>query len=182
MTAAVTTIGGLDHLNDAVVQVLADGNVQSTKTVVDGCITLDEPATRIIVGQGFTAQLQTMRLETQQPTSQGSRKLIAALHLRIKDTRGLAAGADWSHLNEVKERDNEPMGVPIPFQSGGGAPLDEAYPGAPSAPHPLWYADKFIILSSGWDDDGVVCLQQSYPLPATVLAVIPSILDGDNMQ
>lgn len=182
MTANVTTVGGLDHLNGAVVQVLADGNVQTTKTVVDGCIALDEPATRIIVGQGFTAQLQTMRLETKQPTSQGSSKLIAALHLRIKDTRGLAAGADWSQLNEVKERDNEPMGVPIPFQSGGGAPLDETYPGAPSAPRPLWYADKFIILSSGWDDDGVVCLQQSYPLPATVLAVIPSILSGDDMR
>jgi hypothetical protein len=182
MTAAVTTIGGLDHLNDAVVQVLADGNVQSVKTVVDGCITLDEPATRIIVGQGFTAQLQTMRLEIQQPTSQGSRKLIASIHLRVKDTRGLAAGADWSQLTEVKERDDEPMGEPIVFQDGGGLPLADIYTGAPSAPRPLWYSDKFIILSSGWDDEGVVCIQQSYPLPATVLAVIPSILKGDNMR
>jgi hypothetical protein len=182
MTAAVTTVGGLDHLNDSVVQVLADGNVQTPKTVVDGCIVLDEPATKIIIGQGFTAQLQTMRLEVKQPTSQGGRKLIAAMHLRVKDARGLAAGADWSNLTELKERDNEPMGLPIPFQSGGGLPLPELFAGAPTAPRPLWYADKFIILSSGWDDDGVVCLQQSYPLPATVLAVIPSILLGDNMQ
>jgi hypothetical protein len=182
MTAAVTTVGGLDHLNDSVVQVLADGNVQTPKTVVDGCIVLDEPATKIIIGQGFTAQLQTMRLEVKQPTSQGARKLIAAMHLRVKDTRGLAAGADWSNLTEVKERDSEPMGEPIAFQDGGGLPLPELFAGAPTAPRPLWYADKFIILSSGWDDDGVVCLQQSYPLPVTVLAVIPSILLGDNMQ
>lgn len=182
MTAAVTTVGGLDHLNDSVVQVLADGNVQTPKTVVDGCIVLDEPATKIIIGQGFTAQLQTMRLEVKQPTSQGGRKLIAAMHLRVKDTRGLAAGADWSNLTEVKERDNEPLGQPIVFQDGGGLPLPELFTGAPTAPRPLWYADKFIILSSGWDDDGVVCLQQSYPLPVTILAVIPSILLGDNMQ
>jgi hypothetical protein len=98
MTAAVTTVGGLDHLNDSVVQVLADGNVQTPKTVVDGCIVLDEPATKIITGQGFTAQLQTLRLEVKQPTSQGARKLIAAMTIRTKDTRGLAAGAPPSSL------------------------------------------------------------------------------------
>lgn len=182
MTAQVTTVGGLDHLNDSVVQVLADGNVQTPKTVVDGCITLDEPATKIIIGQGFTAQLQSMRLEVKQPTSQGARKLIAAMHLRVKDTRGLAAGADWSQMTEIKERDNEPMGEPIKFQNGVGIPLPELFAGAPTAPRPLWYADKYIILSSSWDDDGVVCLQQSYPLPVTVLALIPSILLGDNLQ
>jgi hypothetical protein len=182
MTQPVTTVGGLDHLNDSVVQILADGNVQTPKTVEDGCIVLDEPATKIIIGQGYTAQLQSMRLEVAQPTSQGARKLIAAMHLRVKDTRGLAAGADWSQLTEIKERDNEPMGEPIVFQDGGGLPLPQLFAGAPTAPRPLWYADKFIILSSSWDDDGVVCLQQSYPLPVTVLALIPSILLGDNMQ
>ncbi len=182
MTAAVQTVGGLDHLNSSVVQVLADGNVQSPKTVVDGCITLDEPATRIIVGQGYTCQLQTMRLETKQPTSQGSRKLMAAMHVRVKDARGLTAGPAWEFMTEIKERNDEPMGQPIRFQEGGGLPLPVLYDNAPTAPKPLWYADRFLILNGAWDDDGVVCIQQSYPLPATVLAVIPSILDGDNVR
>lgn len=182
MTAAVQTIGGLDHLNSSVVQVLADGNVQTPKTVVDGCITLDEPATRIIAGQGFTAQLQTMRLETSQPTSQGKKKMIAAMHLRVKDARGLTAGPAWEFMTEIKERENEPMGQPIRFQEGGGFPLPVLYDDAPTAPKPLWYADRFLILNGAWDDDGVVCIQQSYPLPATVLAVIPSILEGDNVR
>ena len=182
MTAAVTTIGGLDHLNGCVVQVLADGNVQAPKTVVDGCITLDEPATRIIIGQGYTCQLQTMRLETKQPTSQGSRKLIASMHIRAKDTRGLAAGASWDLLTEVKERQDEAMGQPIAFQTGGGLPLPALYTNAPTAPNPLWYADRFLILASTWDDEGVVCIQQSYPVPATVLAIIPSILAGDTVR
>lgn len=182
MTAPVVTIGGLDHLNDSVVQVLADGNVQTPKTVVDGCITLDEPATRVIVGQGYTCQLQTMRLEIKQPTSQGSRKLIASMHIRAKDTRGLTAGADWSLMTEVKQRDDEPMGAPITFQDGGGLPLDPLYTNAPTAPRPLWYADQFLVLASTWDDEGVVCIQQSYPLPATVLAVVPSILAGDTVR
>ena len=179
LTANVSIIGGLDHLNSSVVQVLADGNVQTPKTVVDGCITLDKPATRIIVGQGFTAQLQTMRLEFKQPTSQGYRKLIASIHVRVKDTRGLQAGASWELLAEIKERTDEPMGQPIRFQEGGGLPLAPLYTDAPTAPRPLWYADRYLIMPSTWDDEGVVCIQQSYPLPATVLAVIPNILEGD---
>ncbi len=182
MTAAVSIIGGLDHLNSSVVQVFADGNVQTPKTVVDGCITLDEPATRIIVGQGFTCQLQTMRLETRQPTSQGARKLVVAMHVRVKDARGLTAGPAWEFMTEIKERNDEPMGQPIRFQEGGGLPLPVLYDDAPTAPKPLWYADRFLILNGAWDDDGVVCIQQSYPLPATVLAVIPSILDGDTVR
>lgn len=182
MTAAVQTIGGLDHLNSSVVQVLADGNVQSPKTVVDGCIVLDEPATRIIVGQGFTCQLQSMRLETSQPTSQGKRKMIVAMRVRVKDARGLTAGPSWDFMTEIKEREDEPMGQPIRFQQGGGLPLPVLYDGAPTAPKPLWYADRFLILNGAWDDDGVVCIQQSYPLPATVLAVIPSILEGDTAR
>lgn len=182
MTTPVQIVGGLDHLNSSVVQVLADGGVQTPKTVVDGCITLDTEASRIIVGQGFTAQLQTMRLETSQPTSQGKRKTVSALHVRVKDTRGLAVGASWDFMNEIKERENEPMGDGVQFQTGGGLPLTELYPGAPSAPDPLWYADRSAVIGSAWSEDGVVCLQQSYPLPATVLAVIPSILEGDTAR
>lgn len=183
LTAEVSIIGGLDHLNGATVQILADGNVQTPKLVEDGCIELDEPATAIIVGQGFTAQLQTMRLEVvAQPTSQGQRKTIPDAHIRVKDTRGLVAGPNWNALTEIKEREDEPMGQPIGFQVGGGLPLPELYEDAPAAPRPLWYADKYLIMSGSWDDDGVVCVQQSYPLPATVLALIPAVLLGDDAK
>ncbi len=182
LTAAVSVVGGLDHLNGATVQILADGAVQSPKAVVDGCITLDIPATVIIAGQGFTAQLQTMRLEVKQPTSQGQRKMLPNAHIRVKDTRGLTAGPTWDALTEVKEREDEPMGQPIGFQVGGGLSLPELYEGAPSAPRPLWYADRFLIMEGAWSEDGVVCIQQSYPLPATILALIPAVLLGDNAK
>lgn len=179
LTTPVQTIGGLDHLNSSVVQVLADGNVQTPRTVVDGCIVLEEPATRIIVGQGYTCQLQTMRLEIAPQPSQGARKLISNMHVRVRDTRGLFAGSSWDALTEIKEREDEAMGQPVNLQQGGGAPLPAAYPNAPTAPKPLWYADRYAILPGSWDEEGVVCIQQSYPLPATVLAVMPAIIPGD---
>lgn len=175
----VSVVGGLDHLNTATVQVVADGSVQTPKVVVDGCITLDTPASSVVVGQGFTCQLQTPRLEVDQPTAQGRRKLIPQLHIRVKDARGLFAGPSWRALTEVKERDGEPMGEPVVFQTGGGLPLPTAYQGAPTSVEPLSYQDKYLILQAEWNDEGVVCIQQSYPLPATVLAVIPAILPGD---
>jgi hypothetical protein len=153
--------------------------VQTPKLVADGCVTLDQPASQITAGLGFTCQLQTPRLETEQPTSQGKRKMMPHAHIRVRDTRGLVAGPSWDALVEVKERDQEPMGSPTAFQTGGGLPLPTLYPNAPVAPRPLWYADKYLILDAQWDDDGVLCIQQSYPMPATVLAVMPAVMPGD---
>lgn len=182
LTAEVSTIGGLDHLNGSTVQVLCDGNVNDPQVVVDGCITLDRPASCIIAGQGFTCQLQTMRLETaQQPTSQGRRKEIAYTVLRMKDARGMRAGPSWDRLSEIKDRtSSDAMGLELPFQEGGGT-LEPDYEGAPTAPRPLTYLDKSFISAPQWSPEGIVCMQQSYPLPATILAVIPWVENGDNL-
>lgn len=173
----VSVVGGLDHLNSSVVQVLADGVVQTPKVVIDGCVELDEPASSVIVGQGYTCQLQTPRLEVQQPTSQGRRKMMPQLHIRAKDTRGLFAGPSWHAMTEIKERENEAMGSPVSFHTGGTM-LPRAYPDAPTAYEPVWYQDKYLIMAAEWNDEGVVCIQQSYPLPATILAVIPAVMPG----
>jgi hypothetical protein len=179
MTAPVSVIGGLDHLNGSTVQILVDGNVNTPQVVQDGCVTLDQPGTCIIAGHGFTAQLQTMRIETQGSTIQGKRKVIPNLVVRAMDTRGLQVGSWWDRLTEIKDRTTAPMGEATPFQQGGGqlAPL---YSGAPVGMLPFYYADNIINLETSWDDEGVLCVQQSYPLPATILALVPDILVGDN--
>lgn len=182
LTAAVDLIGGLDHLNGSTVQILGDGNVHTPQVVVDGCVELIAPATAIIAGQGFTCQLQTMRLETsQQPTAQSRRKEFNYTVVRMKDTRGLRGGSDWHRLIELKDRTSQDaMGLELPFQTGGGT-LAAGYEGAPTAPNPLGYRDKSFISPNNWSEDGVVCLQQTYPLPATVLAVIPWVENGDEL-
>lgn len=181
LTWPVTVVGGLDHLNGQIVQVLADGSVQEPRTVVDGCVTLDTAASAVIVGLGFTCQLQTMRLEPGGETMQGRRKTIPTLVLRTKDTRGLTAGADWTNMVEVKEREYENFGEPIVFQDGGQI-MPQLYPNAPVAYVPLSYPDKLTHLQTDYREEGQVCVQQSWPLPATVLAVIPFLNAGDTVK
>lgn len=183
LTAPVTTIGGLDHLNGSIVQVLADGGVQAPKTVSDGCITLDNSASAIIVGQGFTCQLETLALEySNNPTSQGQRKQIPTLTVRAKDTRGIRMGQVWNALVEQKERTTEPMGSPISFMRGGTEEVDPSYANAPGARAPYLYPDRLTILQAPWEERGAVCVYQDYPLPATILAIIPTVLMGDTAQ
>mgnify|MGYP001478605249 CR=1 FL=1 len=181
LTWPVSVVGGLDHLNGATVQILADGSVHAPQVVVDGCVTLDTPASVVIVGLGFTCQLQTMRLEPGGETMQGRRKTIPTLVLRTKDTRGLTAGSNWTDMVEVKEREYEDFGQPITFQDGGGQ-MPALYDGAPRAFVPLSYPDRLTHLPSDYQEEGQVCIQQSWPLPATVLAVIPFLNAGDTVK
>ena len=48
---------GLDHLEGRQVAVLADGGVVNGLTVLDGSVTLPAPASEIVVGLPFQAQL-----------------------------------------------------------------------------------------------------------------------------
>lgn len=153
----VDTISGLDHLEGQEVVGLADGGVFEA-TVQDGAITLDYEATDIIVGLAYTCQMQTLPLDVGDPTIQGKRKLISAITVRVNESRGLKCGADFEHLKEIKERGSQPYGQAIPLIS----------------------MDERIGISPLWQVAGQVCIEQSYPLPATVLAVIPEITVGDN--
>lgn len=178
LTTPVSVVGGLDILNGATVAILADGSVQEPQVVVDGCITLDQPATIIIAGLPFTAQLKTLRTEAGQPTMQGRRKTIPSVTLRMMDTRGVTVGPDFHHMTEVKDRTYENYGQETSFQTEGGfvAPLFED---GPIGPNPLSYSDKRINIGSDWNLNGQICVMQSYPLPCTVLAEIPEIVVGD---
>jgi hypothetical protein len=179
LTDPVTVVGGLDHLNGQYVVGLADGSFVSPRLVSDGCVTLDAAATRITLGLGYTAQLQTMRWEIDNPTAQMKRKQIPQLGVRAMDTRGIAVGPKFTALYEVKERTTENFGNPISFQTGGGT-LDPLYENGPTAPKPLSYDDAVMPIETSWEKDGVICVQQSYPLPVTILALRPDIAVGDD--
>lgn len=161
MTVPFSTIRGLDHLEGQIVSILGDGNVFEQQIVVGGSITLPSPVTKVIIGLPFTAQLQTMPLDIGEPTVQGKRKKIAALTLRVRESRGLAAGPTFDDLVQVKERGPAtPLGLPIPLVT----------------------SDERINMPPTWTEPGQICIQQSYPLPTTVLGVIPEIVTGDTMK
>jgi len=159
LTVPVTTVTGLDHLNGMTVKVLGDGNVFPDAVVVGGSITLSEPCSRIIVGLPFTSQLQTLPLEVGDPTIQGKRKKISALTVQVDNTRGLEMGPDFDHMYEYKMRSNQGYGQPIQLETG----------------------KQRIVMSAAWTVEGQICVQQTYPLPASVLAVIPEITIGDTV-
>lgn len=155
-----TKVFGLDFLEGRQVSVLADGGVINGLVVHNGEITLPAPATKVIVGYAFQAQLQTMYLDLGQEinTAQGKRKKVAALTVRVKDTRGIKAGMTFNTVTPIKELNRTTlMGFPVP----------------------LITSDERIVMDPLWDVPGQICLQVDDPLPATVLGVIPEIVIGD---
>jgi len=179
LTRPVTILGGLDHLEGQTVVGLADGSLVPPTTVSDGCIALAQPASAIVLGLGYTSQLQTLRMDVENIS--GKRRIVPSVTIRTVDSRGFFVGPDFKRpgaMIEQKNRSTELYGQPIEFQSGGGivAPI---FAGMPTAPNPLGYEDTFMNVATSWNKDGYVCIQQSYPLPVTIIDVVPNVVIGD---
>ncbi len=156
-----TEISGLDHLNGATVSILADGSVQPQQVVSGGSITLQNAASLVTVGLGYVSQLRTLCMEPEGMVMQVQdyRKKIAAVAVRVADTRGLKVGPDFARLTEIKERTAS-------VNMGSAAPL--------------FTGDERLIISADYLVDDDVCIQQDNPLPCTVLGVIPEVSIGDS--
>ncbi len=171
----ITSVTGLNHLEGMEVAILADGSVVPNQTVTDGAITLSYAASKIVVGLPYTCQVQTMNVDvpSQSGTIQNKRKNITSVGIRVESTRGLQVGADqpdassqpngatlpWTNMNEIKERTSAVnAGTAVPLYTG----------------------DYYKNISSAWNVNGQVALQQVYPLPANILAVIMYWALGDD--
>ena len=152
----VTKVGGLFHLNGATVSGIADGVPFTGLVVTNNQITLPTAASKVVVGLGYQCQLQTLQLELPNATIQGKRKTIPGATLRLKDSLGLKIGHDTGPLYPVPEQT-------VPF----------------TTPSVLYTGDIQMNLGSTWDTKGQILIQQDYPLPATVLGVVPSVVVGD---
>jgi hypothetical protein len=155
-----TTISGLDHLNGATVSILADGSVSPQQVVTNGSITLPQAASIVTVGLPYVSQLQTlcMQPEGMAMQVQDYRKKIAAVAVRVSDTRGLKVGPNFNDLTEIKMRSSAiSMGTAIPLFTG----------------------DQRLVIDNQYLVDDDVCIQQDQPLPCTILGVIPEVVIGD---
>lgn len=177
LTAPVSTIGGLGHLIGATVTGVADGAViPPTVVAPDGTITLPHPATSVVVGLGFQAQLQSVYLDAGEPTVQGQRKKIAAVTVRVEASRGLKIGTnqpdgavfsppqiapEWNDLVDVPDKGVAPYGSTV---------------------IPLFTGDIRVPVTGGYDTRGQVAVQQDNPLPMKVLAYISEVFAGDTPQ
>lgn len=178
MTTPVTTVGGLYYLAGASVVGVADSVPFGPVTVAaDGTITLDTPASNVVVGLGFPSQLQSLYLDTAgSPTSQGQRKRPAAVTIRVEASRGFEAGADqvdgstlsppqtaptWRNMTDVPQ-----LGV---------APFGTTYV-------PLATGDIRVPVPSGYTTKAQIAVQQTLPLPMSILDFIIEDEAGDLPQ
>lgn len=162
MTAPVSVVSGLDYLDGMKVSILADGNVMAPQIVSGGQVTLQLPASSVVIGLPYQCQLQTLYLdmgEGPQGTIQGKRKKISAATIRVRDTRGIKVGRTPQTVVPVKEwNSNIPLGGPLPLVTG----------------------DQRVVVDPLYDTAGQFWMQIDDPVPGTVLGVIPEISIGDS--
>jgi len=153
VTKAVKTISGLDHLKEKEVSILADGSVHRPLTVdvSTGSIQLDNAASVIHIGLPYTSRIKPMRLDVNPTTgvSQGMKKRITEIHARLLHSLGLIVG-DGETMDEVT------------FRSAGDL-MDNS--------PPLFTGDKEIPFDGGYDYAGDIVIEQTQPLPMTVLGI-----------
>jgi hypothetical protein len=160
----VSSVSGLALLNGYSVYALVDGAVQGPFTVSAGAVTLTTPGTSVVVGILYTCQLQPVYADVGgEITMQGRRKKLGAVTFRVKDTARLKYGIDFDHLAEFTQ------GV---SDTNPAEDLPYVVPG-------LATGDQRLHLNAPFDRVGTTAIEQDYPLPATVLAVIPELTQGD---
>lgn len=152
--SAVSSFSTLYHLEGETVSVLANGASHANKTVSSASIALDFSATSAAIGYGYTSNMQTLRIESgsSDGTSQGKPKRIHGITVRLFETVGVEVGNDSSETDRIFFRDSS-------------MDMDTAVP--------LFSGDKDVEFPGGFDDDDRIYLQQTQPLPLTVLALYP---------
>ncbi len=163
-----TSLTGLQHLNGATVSLLVNGSTQAPRVVVAGAITLDAPLETgqiATVGLPYVCDLTTLRIDL--GAMAGKRKKISRLNLTVQASRGLQISparqlsngdVQFDQFVEIKERTNQPYADPVELITGV----------------------ETLLIKPQWQVEGQVKIRQTYPLPATVLALSPWIEIGDD--
>ena len=154
-TQAFTEVTGLAHLNGREVVVLLDGTPVRGLTVSNGTITLPRAAHTAHIGLSYTATLQTLPIEYElaDGSSQGRKRRIVELILKVLDSQGGLVGTSEGTLDELIY-----------------APID-TYGSAAS----LQTRDIRKSISSSHATFPSITIQQIDPLPLTVLAILTRV-------
>ena len=155
----VKEVGGLEHLEGRNVAVLADGNVITQITVVNGKIQLSRAYSKIHVGLPIEAEVQTLPIEFngQDGSYLSRKKRIAQLTIMFKDSCGGLYGCNENKLDEIKWRSTEKYGTPIELYTG---------------------KKRIIVPQATWSETIKACIRQTVPLPLTILSIVPEVEAG----
>ena len=153
-----TTISNLDHLEGEEVKILIGDAVYPSQTVTNGNITVKTPSSsgykKIEIGLGYTSKLKTMRIEAgaQAGTAQARKKRYNEVTVRLYETVGVTINGDQAPFRTS----STPMGQNIQPFTG----------------------DKRVT-NLGWDTEGQVIIEQTQPLPMTVLGITGTLVNSD---
>jgi hypothetical protein len=187
ITTPVASVSGLNHLEGMTVTGLADGAVITPAVVTNGAIALGVPASAVTIGLGFQAQLQTLHLVRDGEQLQGKRKRINAVTVRLERSRGVKIGSDQPNASAQEGGNGVATWGARPYGKMILVPETQNQIG-PGAALPLFTGDHRIEIDGdfnyiGWSAaPGMVALQQDFPLPMQVLAVVPEYEVGDEEQ
>ena len=150
-----TTVTGLNHLEGESVQVLIGDAVYPNKTVSGGEITVTIPSgaayKTIEIGLGYISKIKTLKIEngSQAGTAQGRKKRYNEIMVRLYKSVGITINGDQLPFRSS----STPMGQDIPDFTG----------------------DKRVT-NLGWDRDGQIVIEQTQPLPMTVLGITGTLM------
>jgi len=157
LTGPITTISGITWLEGQTVNVLGDGAVNNQKVVTGGAITLDAAATVVQVGLPMTCQMGLPPASFQDQTfGFGHVKNINKIWARIVNSGAFKAGPSLAVLNAITLRDNQ----------------------APGTPPPLFSGEYQLTIMPDSNQDGMVYVQMSDPLPLEISYVAMEIAAG----
>ncbi len=168
---------GAQHLAAATVTGLATDNLGNVTVItpfampVSGSFNLPAPAspatgyTRVTIGLAYTPRLQTLQLDTGEPTIQGKMKSIPAVTVRVHQTLGLSIGKTFDTLLPMKDLVRGNVG------SATNTRVTDLVTG-----------DAMTRLDPSWTVPGQYCIEQPFPFPASILGVIPQVTPGDTAK
>ncbi len=158
VNSGTTLVTGLNHLEGEEVQVLVGDAVYPNQTVSGGSISVTLPTQTgyksIEIGLGYISKLKTMKIEagSQSGTAQARKKRYNEVVVRLHKSVGITINGDQLPFRTSAT----PMGQDIPEFSG----------------------DKRVS-NLGWDREGQIQVEQTQPLPMTILGITGTLVTSD---
>ena len=158
VNSGTTEVTGLNHLEGESVQILVGDAVFPNQTVSGGSISVTLPTSAsyksIEIGLGYTSKIKTMKIESgsQAGTAQARKKRYNEVVVRLYKSVGLSVNGDQIPFRSS----STPMGQDIPEFTG----------------------DKRVS-NLGWNREGQIEIEQTQPLPMTVLGITGTLVTSD---
>ena len=164
LTPPVTSVSGLSYLNGERVTVLADGQVIGAQTVAGGTIPITigtAGASLVTAGLAYSSVLAPMPTEPagRGGTGQGRLKRLDHLYIRWHETiGGLFGTRQRDGMSGVTTDRTEPV-------------QNRSFSDAMGFASPLFSGTRRVPAPGGHDADARIIIEQTDPLPMTVLSV-----------